>query len=83
MMFKGSDSLFLQIALHVCGQLKILKADFVNFDVKGPGVSERFNALIRRHDYLIRMSRKLAEAISFVLLVQFFISSILICILGA
>ncbi|XP_032680068.1 uncharacterized protein LOC116848277 [Odontomachus brunneus] len=78
----GSDSLFLQIALHVCGQLKILKVAFTDFDVKGPEVCERFNALIRRHDHLIRMSRKLAETISFVLLVQLFISSILICILG-
>lgn len=45
-------------------------------------VCERFNALILRHEHLIRMARKLAETISFVLLVQLFISSMLICILG-
>lgn len=75
--------MFLQIALHVCGQLKLLKTDFINFDVKKPNVCERFNALIQRHDHLIRMSKKLAEAASLVLLVQLFISSILICILGS
>nr|XP_012221387.1 PREDICTED: odorant receptor 47a-like [Linepithema humile] len=78
----GSDSLFLQITLHICGQLKILKASFMNFDATGPKVDERFNALILRHDHLIQMARKLAEIISFVLIIQLFISSMLICIVG-
>ncbi|XP_011645618.2 odorant receptor 94a-like [Pogonomyrmex barbatus] len=78
----GSDSVFLHIALHVCGQLKILKANFINFDVTSPEVHERFNTLILRHDHLIRMTRKLAEIISFVLMVQLFVSSMLICIVG-
>ncbi|XP_020297009.1 odorant receptor 13a-like isoform X2 [Pseudomyrmex gracilis] len=78
----GSDALFLHITLHVCGQLKILKIQFNNFDVASPNVYERFNALILRHDHLIRMARKLADAISFVLIVQLFISSVLICIVG-
>lgn len=81
-MFIGSDSLFLSITLHVCGQLKILKADFVNFDVTSPKVRERFNALILRHDHLIRMTRKLVKVISFVLLVQICMSSMLIIVVG-
>lgn len=81
-MFKGSDSVFLHITLHVCGQLKILKANFINFDVTSPKVYERFNALILRHDHLIKMAKKLAEIISFVLLVQLFISGMLIIIIG-
>jgi len=81
-MFIGSDSVFLHIVLHVCGQLKILKANFINFDVTSPKVNERFNALILRHDHLIRMTRKLAKIISFVLIVQLFISSMLIIIVG-
>lgn len=80
--FKGSDSLFLQITLHICGQLKILKASFMDFDATGPKVDERLNALISRHDHLIQMARKLAEIISFVLTIQLFISSMLICIVG-
>ncbi|EZA49010.1 ObirOr5-P5 [Ooceraea biroi] len=78
----GSDSLFLHIALHVCGQLKILKVHFTNFNVTNPKVYERFNVLILRHKHLIKMARKLAETISFVLIVQLFISSVLLCILG-
>ncbi|XP_071625482.1 odorant receptor 2a-like isoform X1 [Temnothorax longispinosus] len=78
----GSDSVFLHIALHVCGQLKILKANFMNFDVTSPKVNERFTALILRHNHLIKMARKLAEIISFVLMVQLFISSMLIIIVG-
>lgn len=74
--------MFLHIALHVCGQLKILKGHFINFDVTNPEVRERLNALIMRHDHLIKMARKLAETISFVLIVQLFVSSMLICILG-
>lgn len=81
-MFIGSDSVFLHIVLHVCGQLKILKVKFVNFDITSPKVYERFNALILRHSHLIKMARKLAEIISFVLMVQVFISSMLIIIVG-
>ncbi|XP_019882995.2 odorant receptor 13a-like [Camponotus floridanus] len=78
----GSDSLFLHITLHICGQLKILKTSFINFDVTSPDVYKRFKQLILRHDHLIRMARKLAEIVSFVLVVQLFISSMLICIVG-
>ncbi|XP_012055127.1 PREDICTED: uncharacterized protein LOC105618193 [Atta cephalotes] len=78
----GSDSVFLHIVLHVCGQLEILKANFINFDITSPKVYERFNTLILRHDHLIRMTRKLAEIIRFVLMVQLFISSMLIIIVG-
>ncbi|KAF3054282.1 Odorant receptor 085 [Nylanderia fulva] len=78
----GSDSLFLHITLHVCGQLQILRTSFINFDVTSPDVYKRFNALILRHDHLIKMARKLAEIVSFVLVVQLFISSMLICIVG-
>ncbi|KAG5314235.1 OR9A protein, partial [Acromyrmex insinuator] len=77
-----SDCVFLHIVLHVCGQLEILKANFINFDVTSPKVYERFNTLILRHDHLIRMTRKLAEIIRFVLMVQLFISSMLIIIIG-
>ncbi|EFN89559.1 odorant receptor 13a [Harpegnathos saltator] len=77
----GTDALFLNITLHVCGQVKILKADFNNFDTAGPRAHERFVALIDRHNYLLTMASKLAEAISIVILIQFFISSILLCII--
>lgn len=78
----GNDSLFLNITLHICGQVKILKANFVNFDVTSPRVYDRFNALIQRHGHLMTLAKKLADTISFVLLMQLFVSSILLCIIG-
>ncbi|XP_018363118.1 PREDICTED: odorant receptor 13a-like [Trachymyrmex cornetzi] len=78
----GNDSLFLNITLHMCGQVKILKANFVNFVVSSPQVYDRFNNLIRRHNYLMELAKELTESISIVLLTQLFISSILLCIMG-
>ncbi|XP_014481490.1 PREDICTED: odorant receptor 13a-like [Dinoponera quadriceps] len=78
----GNDSLFLNITLHVCGQLTILKANFANIDVTSPQVHNHFNALIQRHDYLMRLGQKLADTISFALLMQLFITNVLLCIMG-
>ncbi|XP_014485695.1 PREDICTED: odorant receptor 13a-like, partial [Dinoponera quadriceps] len=78
----GTDALFLNATLHVCGQVKILKADFTNFDTTSSRIHERFNALVKRHNYLITMANKLAETINYVMLMQFFVSSILLCIIG-
>ncbi|XP_011645686.2 uncharacterized protein LOC105432532 [Pogonomyrmex barbatus] len=78
----GNDSMFLNITLHVCGQMEVLKTKFIDFDVTRPQVYERFNLLIKRHSYLIRMARELADAISFVLVIQLFIISVQLCITG-
>ncbi|XP_026831337.1 odorant receptor 13a-like isoform X1 [Ooceraea biroi] len=78
----GNDSLFLNITLHVCGQVKILKANFMDFTVTNLQVYDHFNALIQRHNYLIQLAKKLADTISFILITQLFISSILLCIMG-
>ncbi|XP_025987270.2 uncharacterized protein LOC113003180 [Solenopsis invicta] len=78
----GNDSLFLNITLHMCGQVKILKANFIDFGASSPQIYNRFNDLIQRHNYLIELAKELAESISFVLLTQLFISSVLLCIMG-
>jgi len=62
--------------------VKILKTSFIDFDVSSSQVYDRFNALIKRMSYLIDMAKELANAISFVLLMQLFLSSILLCIMG-
>lgn len=74
--------MFLHIALHVCGQVKILKSKFNNFDLMKPQIDKRFNALIQRHSQLIEITKILANVVSFILLMQLFFSSILLCILG-
>ncbi|XP_032680091.1 odorant receptor 13a-like [Odontomachus brunneus] len=78
----GNDSLFLHIALHICGQVKILKSKFINFELTEPQIQNRFNALIQRHSHLVEMTKILTDAISFILLMQLFLSSLLLCILG-
>jgi len=80
--FEGNDGLFLNIILHVCGQINILRIHFINFDVTSPQIYDRFNALILRHQNLITLARELADLISFVLLIELFIISILLCITG-
>ncbi|XP_070167960.1 odorant receptor 13a-like [Polyergus mexicanus] len=78
----GNDALFLNITLHVCGQINILRIRFINFDVTSPQINDRFNMLIQRHRYLITLTRELADLISFILLMELFIISILLCIVG-
>ncbi|XP_072760018.1 odorant receptor 13a-like isoform X3 [Anoplolepis gracilipes] len=78
----GNDALFINITLHVCGQVNILRVNFINFDITSPQICDRFNALIQRHRYLIMLARELANLISFVLLIELFIISILLCIMG-
>ncbi|XP_032680066.1 uncharacterized protein LOC116848276, partial [Odontomachus brunneus] len=78
----GNDTLILHVALHICGQIKILKSKFMNFDITGPKIYDRFNGLIKKHGHLVAMTKILAEAISFILLTQLFVSSVLLCIMG-
>ncbi|KAL6253409.1 hypothetical protein P5V15_005562 [Pogonomyrmex californicus] len=78
----GNDALFLNIILHICGQIQILKVNFFDFDVESPQVYDRFNDLIKRHNYLIKLTRELAEMISFVLLIELFIIGLLLCVIG-
>ncbi|XP_011257010.2 putative odorant receptor 71a isoform X1 [Camponotus floridanus] len=78
----GNDVLFLTITLHVCGQVNILRSHFINFDVTSPRIFDRFSALIQRHQELIRLARELSDLMSFVLLIELFLISILLCIMG-
>ncbi|EFN67923.1 Putative odorant receptor 92a [Camponotus floridanus] len=74
--------MFLNIILHVCGQVNILRSHFLNFDVTSPGIYDRFGVLVKRHCYLITLARELANLISFVLLIELFTISILLSIMG-
>lgn len=79
---KGNDAVFLNVTLHVCGQIKILKNNFLDFDDKSPHIYDRFNTLVNRHKYLIELTKELTEMINYVLLIELFIISILLCIMG-
>jgi len=81
-MHEGNDSLFLAIALHVCGQMEILKLDYFNYGVKSKNLDEDFSVLASRHCYLMEHAELLVDVISFVLLVQMLFSCLLICLIG-
>ncbi|XP_067210028.1 odorant receptor 10-like [Linepithema humile] len=78
----GNDSLFLAITLHVCGQMELLRIEFSDFATEKGNVNQDFMKLVTRHSYLLNLARLLADAVHFILLVQLFISSVLICIMG-
>jgi len=66
----------------MCGQMEILKHNFMNLDVTTTKIYDRFSALIERHVYLIQKIKKLIHAVSFILLMQLLASSILMCTVG-
>lgn len=73
--------MFLNITLHTCGQLIILKTDIMDVDATSPKMCNRFDMLILGHIHLMVITKKLAESVSFVLLMQLFVSGILLCIM--
>lgn len=80
--YEGSDSIFLAISTHVCGQMEILKMEFVNYGVESKNIFDDFSILASRHHYLIEHAELLVEVISFVLLVQIMFSCLIICLIG-
>ncbi|XP_039314325.1 odorant receptor 9a-like [Solenopsis invicta] len=78
----GNDSLYFAITLHVCGQIKILKIEFLKYGMKSKNLNEDFSILVLRHRYLIKHAEYLADAISSVLLIQLLLSCIIISLVG-
>ncbi|XP_003403027.1 odorant receptor 13a-like [Bombus terrestris] len=78
----GSDTLFLGIIFHLCGQVEILKLEFSKLGNENERTMERFVVLIKRHVYLLNLAKMLNETISTILAVQLFSSCVLICITG-
>jgi len=74
--------MFLSITLHACGQVKILRICFMDIDATSSKIGDRFDMLTQRHVHLMQIVNKLVKTVSFVLLIQLFISSILLCIIG-
>jgi len=54
----------------------------MNLDVTVIKIHDCFSALIQRHVYLIQKIKKLIHVVSFILLMQLLMSSILICTVG-
>jgi hypothetical protein len=78
----GNDIMFLNVILHTCGQVKILKSNFTDIDVTNSKVCDHFNILIQWHIHLIHVAKKLIESMKLILLTQLIISTVLLCIMG-
>ncbi|XP_025987223.2 odorant receptor 2a-like [Solenopsis invicta] len=76
----GGDAVFLAIVLHVCGQIELLKIDFINYGVNNQRGD--ISKLTSRHSYLIKHAKLLVEVISSVLLVQVLFSCLIISLIG-
>lgn len=74
--------MFFGISFHVCGQIEILKLEFNELANKNEKTMGRLVALVRRHIDLLNLVKMLNETISPVLVVQLFLSCILICTSG-
>ncbi|PBC34927.1 Putative odorant receptor [Apis cerana cerana] len=78
----GSDSVFFGIIFHLCGQVEILKREYSKMFNKNEKITEHFILLIKRHIYLLNLSKILNETISSILVIQLFSSCVLICTTG-
>ncbi|XP_076759082.1 uncharacterized protein LOC143428243 [Xylocopa sonorina] len=75
----GSDSLFVGIVFHLCGQVEILKLEFSKLSKRNERVTEHFKGLVKRHIHLLKLAKMLNETVSSILVVQIFSSCVLIC----
>lgn len=80
----GTDVLFFGLAMHVCGQLEILKNDMSNFGKIGDEFQIRsdLHLLIKKHNRLINISQNLEDSFNGILMFQLFFNSLIIVILG-
>nr|XP_012143985.1 PREDICTED: uncharacterized protein LOC100876205 [Megachile rotundata] len=78
----SSDLVFFGIVFHLCGQAEILKMQFTRLINDSGETTENFPSLIKRHDYLLQLSKMLNDVISFVLVIQLLASCVLISTCG-
>ncbi|XP_017889350.1 odorant receptor 85f-like isoform X1 [Ceratina calcarata] len=78
----GSDSLFLGITFHLCGQVEVLKMEIIKLTNENERTSKNFKVLVERHIYLMQLAKMLIETISWLLVFQLFSSCVLICTSG-
>ncbi|XP_076376756.1 uncharacterized protein LOC143259220 isoform X2 [Megalopta genalis] len=78
----GSDTLFIGIVFHLCGQVEVLKLDFSRFLEHGANSVKRFTALVTRHRHLLTLAEHLNNTIKFILVWELFSSCYLICLIG-
>ena len=79
------DSFYINVTLHLTGQLKVLKKKFKNFASK-PDTQinhrKRFISLINRHCELTELNQNLEDTFNLIILFQLVIVTFLLALLG-
>ncbi|CAL1673617.1 unnamed protein product [Lasius platythorax] len=75
------DSFFFSITMHLCGQLELLKVQFIEVCKKRNGEKHRgniFRPLVKRHCQLIELTRNIEDAFNINILLRLLIISVVI-----
>ncbi|KAG7191106.1 hypothetical protein KM043_007140 [Ampulex compressa] len=81
----STDSFVLNITLHLCGQLEILRQKFVDFGERKCSDRERkreLKTLIRRHFTLIQLGENLEQSYNISVLMQLILAACLLAVTG-
>lgn len=79
------DSFYINITLHLTGQLKILKVKFKTFASKPDNLEnnrKHLSKLVDRHCKLAELNQNIKDTFHLIILVQFVIVTILLALLG-
>lgn len=80
-----SDSFYINITLHITGQLKILKAKFKTFASKPDNVEnnrKHLSKLVNRHCKLAELNKNIEDTFHLIILFQLVIVTLLLALLG-
>lgn len=80
-----SDSFYINITLHITGQLKILKEKFKTFASKPDNVEnnrKHMSKLVNRHCKLAELNKNIEDTFHLIILFQLVIVTLLLALLG-
>jgi len=80
-----TDSFYINVTLHLTGQLKVLKTKFKIFASKPDtqiNYRKQFISLVNRHCELMELNQNLEDTFNLIILFQFVIVTLLLALLG-
>ncbi|XP_011300023.1 odorant receptor 13a-like [Fopius arisanus] len=79
----GCDAYFFGIAMHVCGQFKLLGENLENLETRDDQEKRRkIQGFVRRHNHLLQLVYNFEEMYHVIILAQVGVDTLLICISG-
>nr|QHN69151.1 odorant receptor 21b [Sirex nitobei] len=80
--YTGADCFLVTLVLHVCGQFSILALQVKNFAMDPHGYRHGIHQLTVNHLRLIRITKNINQAFSWMLLPQLLIAPVILCLSG-